>query len=178
MLLTTMCLGLRCSELIGLKWSDFGKGVVRVQRAVVENRVDAVKTRYSEDDMPLDGEVARFLLAWKEKAPTGSEWVFASPADGTRPYRPDTVLRYRIQPVALRLGLGRLGWHDLRHTYRPWLDETGAPLKVQQELMRHADIRTAMNIYGAAMSESKRQANSKIVTLALRRETAVSATAN
>ena len=31
-----------------------------------------------------------------------------------------------------------------------------APLKVQQELMRHADIRTTMNIYGKAMEKSKR----------------------
>jgi integrase len=33
-----------------------------------------------------------------------------------------------------------IGWHTFRHTYRSWLDETGAPMKVQQELMRHASI--------------------------------------
>jgi integrase len=31
-----------------------------------------------------------------------------------------------------------------RGTYRSWLDETGAPMKVQQELMRHASIATTM----------------------------------
>lgn len=35
---------------------------------------------------------------------------------------------------------------------RSWLDETGAPMKVQQELMRHASIQTTMNVYGQAMS--------------------------
>jgi integrase len=39
-----------------------------------------------------------------------------------------------------------------RHTYRSWLDETGAPMKVQQELMHHASIQTTMNVYGQAMS--------------------------
>ena len=29
-------------------------------------------------------------------------------------------------------------------------------MKVEQELMRHADIRTTMNVYGKAMDESKR----------------------
>jgi integrase len=24
-----------------------------------------------------------------------------------------------------------VGWHTFRHTYRSWLDETGAPIKVQ-----------------------------------------------
>jgi integrase len=39
-----------------------------------------------------------------------------------------------------------IGWHTFRHTYRSWLDETGAPMKVQQELMRHASIQTTMNV--------------------------------
>lgn len=61
-----------------------------------------------------------------------------------------------------------LGWHTFRHTYRSWLDETGAPMKVQQELMRHASIQTTMNIYGQAMSTSKREANSKVVEMVLK----------
>jgi integrase len=31
-------------------------------------------------------------------------------------------------------------------------------MKVQQKLMRHADIRTTMNVYGKAMDERKREA--------------------
>ncbi len=40
-------------------------------------------------------------------------------------------------------------------------------LSVQQELMRHADIRTTMNVYGKAMDESKRKAHGKVVRLVL-----------
>jgi len=40
-------------------------------------------------------------------------------------------------------------------------------MKVQQELMRHADIRTTMNFYGKAMDESKRAAYGKVVRLVL-----------
>jgi integrase len=40
---------------------------------------------------------------------------------------------------------GSAGTHTFRHTYRSWLDETGAPMEVQQELMRHASIETTMN---------------------------------
>ena len=39
---------------------------------------------------------------------------------------------------------------------------------VQQKLMRHAQIATTMNVYGDAMMESKRAANSKVVQMALR----------
>ena len=45
---------------------------------------------------------------------------------------------------------------------------TGAPMKVQQELMRHASIQTTMNVYGQAMPESKRAANGKVVTMVLK----------
>jgi integrase len=42
---------------------------------------------------------------------------------------------------------GTIGWHTFRPTDRSWLDETGDPMKVQQELMRHASIQTTMNVY-------------------------------
>ena len=58
--------------------------------------------------------------------------------------------------------------HTFRHTYRTLLDETGAPMRVQQELMRHASIQTTMNVYGQAPTSSKRQANSKVVQMVLR----------
>jgi integrase len=38
---------------------------------------------------------------------------------------------------------------------------------VQQKLMRHADIRTTMNIYGDAATEEMRQAHEKVVRLVL-----------
>ncbi len=56
-------------------------------------------------------------------------------------------------------------WHTFRHTYRSWLDETGAPMKVPQELMRQASIQTTMNVYGRAKTEIKRRANSQVAGL-------------
>jgi integrase len=90
-----------------------------------------------------------------------------------------TQLELRCRPAAIAAGLQRArstitremarnGWHTFRHSYRSWLDETGAPMKVQQELMRHASIQTTMNVYGQALSSSKREANSKIVEMVLR----------
>ena len=78
------------------------------------------------------------------------------------PWEPWSVERRHIIPAAIRCGIGRIGWHSFRHTLRTLLDETGAPMKVQQELMRHADIRTTMNVYGKAMDASKREAHGKV----------------
>jgi hypothetical protein len=47
------------------------------------------------------------------------------------------------------------------------LRQLGVDVKVQQELLRHADIRTTMNVYTQAVSEQKRSAQSSVVRLVL-----------
>ena len=51
----------------------------------------------------------------------------------------------------------------------------GEDLKVQLELLRHADIRTTMNIYTQAMTDQKRQAHSRIVHSVLAKPTELGA---
>jgi integrase len=45
-----------------------------------------------------------------------------------------------------------------------------SPVTVQQELMRHASVITTMDVYGQAMTDSKRQAHSKVVEMILRND--------
>lgn len=172
MVLAAMCLGLRCSELLALKWSDFDweNLTLLVQRSIVAGRVDDVKTEYSSALVPLDPALGDVLLTWKRRTEfdRDTDWVWASPAQaGGRPYRSWGVQQRVIKPAGLRAGLGTIGWHSLRHSYRSWLDATGAPLGVQKDLMRHAAIATTMNVYGGAMTEDKRIANGKVVRMIL-----------
>ncbi len=69
--------------------------------------------------------------------------------------------------AAKAAGIGTVSTHTMRHTYRSWLDAVGTPVAVQQKLMRHADIRTTMNIYGDVVTDEMQQAHSKVVGLAL-----------
>ena len=65
-----------------------------------------------------------------------------------KPYHQESLKKRQLRRAADIIGLPEgIGWHTFRHTYRSWLDETGAPMKVQQELMRHASIQTTMNVY-------------------------------
>lgn len=62
---------------------------------------------------------------------------------------------------------GRIGWHTFRHSYSSLLRQLGVDVKVQQELLRHADIRTTMNVYTQAVSEQKRAARDEVVQMVL-----------
>jgi integrase len=66
-----------------------------------------------------------------------------------------------------KAGIGHVSSHTFRHTHRSWLDAVGTPIGVQQKLMRHADIRTTMNVYGTAATADMALASGKVTALAL-----------
>jgi len=171
MVLIAGCLGLRVSEIVALQWGDFDfPGLtLLIQRSVVHGRVGDVKTEYSRDSVPLDTAVVEALMLHKGRSfSTPEGWLFANPVTG-RPYHQEEIQKKHIRKAGVATGIGGdIGWHTFRHSYRSWLDETGAPLTVQKELMRHASIQTTMNIYGKAMTDSKRQAHSKVVEMVLK----------
>lgn len=173
MVITALSTGLRCSELFALKWLDFDwdRLTILVQRAIVDGVVGDVKTKYSQSGLPLDPVLAEILFTWKRTSQFGgqNDWVFASPQKaGEFPLRSTSVLEKHIKPAALTAGIGsRVGWHTFRHTYSSTLRQLGVDLKVQQELLRHADVRTTMNVYTQAVSEQKRAAHSSVVRMVL-----------
>ena len=174
MVLIAGCLGLRASEIVGLQWKDFDfeKSTLLVQRGVVHGRVDDVKTEYSRDVVPIAPELAKELLAYRDRSyPTKEGWLFANPATD-KPYHQEEIQKKHIRAAAKAAGItSQVGWKTFRHSYRSWLDQTEAPIGVQRELMRHASIQTAMNVYGRAMTDSKRQAHSNVVQMVLKVET-------
>ena len=58
------------------------------------------------------------------------------------------------------------GWL-LVHTYATLLKGNGEDVKVVQELMRHANISVTLNVYAQAITQTKRDAQSRVVSLLL-----------
>ena len=169
--LLCVCLGLRISECLALRWSDIDwlNGSLQVERAIVCQNVDDVKTTESRKQLTIDGSLLERLKVWKQATQFSgaNDWIFASPVQlGRLPWSYDQIWRV-YQKAAKAANLGRLGTHTLRHTFRTWLDSVGTPVGVQQRLMRHADIRTTMNVYGDAVTQDMAEAHGKVVDLAL-----------
>jgi integrase len=168
--LLCVCFGLRISECLALRWSDVDwlKGTLRIERGIVAQRVDVTKTDESRRLLPIVESLLQVLKALRRATqfPSPENWMFASPVQqGRLPWSYDQLWRV-YQKAAAKAGLGTLGTHALRHTYRSWLDAVGTSIAVQQKLMRHADIRTTMNVYGDVVTDEMRQAQGRVVRLA------------
>jgi integrase len=165
------CLGLRVSEILGLQWGDvdFEQLFVTAQRAVVLGTVGKAKTKKSAARMPLDAELATVLLNYQLRTkpnPSPSDWIFSNP-ETNRPWRPSHIQSKYIRPAGIKVVGTAIGCHNFRHTFSTMLRANGADIKVQQELVRHADAATTLNIYTQADSELKRKPVAQVASAIL-----------
>jgi integrase len=170
MALLCVCLGLRISEALALRWADVDwlGSTLCVQRGIVEQVVADVKTEGSARTFTLTSELLERLKSCKQRSDfsDAENWIFASPVKlGRLPYSYTGVWRELVR-AAEAAKIGHLGTHSFRHTHRSWLDAVGTSIAVQQKMMRHADIRTTMNIYGDVVTDEMTTAGEKVSQLA------------
>ncbi len=165
MAIVGVCLGLRWSELVGLKWQDIDwlNGELRLQRAVVKQIEDVVKTVHSGKPLALDTRILDVLKQDKQSSvfTDRQDWVFASPEKNGKLPRSYTSFWEKLGRACQDAGIKHVSPHSFRHSYRAWLDELGTPITVQQRAMRHGDIRVTMS-YGETVGDALREATAKV----------------
>jgi integrase len=173
-LMATVCasLGLRISECLALRWQDIDwlGASVKIERGIVNQIIDNVKTDGSGRPLSIADELLEQLKLWRQitEFATNEDWIFASPIKlGRLPYSYTGFWR-ELDRAGKESGLGHVGTHTFRHSFRSWLDAVGTPVAVQQKLMRHSDIRTTMNVYGDVITDEMETATAKVAELALR----------
>jgi len=139
LLLVALKTGLRQGELIGLQWCDLdlAQGRLNVRRTIWRGVTDLPKGgRERTVDLPTSAVDAlkahrhlrgRFVFCQEDGQPL-TEGKMKQP------------LRRALNRAGISREEGRIGWHDLRHTYASHLAMRGVPLKVIQELMGHVTI--------------------------------------
>jgi len=169
MVILAGCLGLTCSEFVGLRWGDvnWDAATLTVRQSVVNCHVGRPKTAARSKPIPLAAELMSVLRERRNHTayPADSDLVFGSPYKaGAEPYWPDSAFKRVIRPAVKRAGITkRVGWHTFRHSYSTLLRANGTDVKVQSELLRHSNIGTTLNIYTQAVSEQKRAAHEQVV---------------
>jgi integrase len=85
------------------------------------------------------------LQTWCRCPSSEGNWVFPNPNTGN-PYHASPIGQDYIRAAGRKAKLGKdIGWHTFRHAYRSFLDDAGAPVGVQQKLMRHAQVPAISN---------------------------------
>ena len=131
--------GLRQGEIRALQWGDLDleAGRIFVQRTDYRGYIGSPKGGRVRR-LPMTERLRKALKASRHlKGP----WVFCD-LDGKMLSRTeiDTVLFRAVRKVGLR----KIGWHTLRHTFCSHLAMRGVPARTIQELAGHASITTTM----------------------------------
>ncbi|MFH1399168.1 MAG: tyrosine-type recombinase/integrase [Candidatus Woesearchaeota archaeon] len=122
--------GLRCSELINLKWSDidFKRNVIHVKQS--KGKKDRI--------VMLSPKVKKLLNTYPQ---TREGYVFQT-RNGT--YCPRSVSLI-IKSATNRAGIKKkVSPHSLRHAFATHLLENGVSIRVIKELLGHSDIKTTL----------------------------------
>lgn len=160
--LVTMVLyyGLRRSEAIGLKYTaiDFVNNKFTINHTVVKSVTtiskDKTKSDTSKAEFPLLPEVKEMLLTLKTQKEKNrilfgkefhdNDYVFVW--DDGRLYAPDFVSK-KFAKIIKQNNMPAITFHNLRHSTASILLEMGWDIKHIQLWLRHADIKTSLQIY-------------------------------
>lgn len=143
---TAFYAGLRCGELMGLRWEDvdLAAGVIRVERAYDPKAREFVapKSKAGVRRVPIPTALKGYLMTVRTLSGLvfGEEEPFA--------YRTTVERAYKTYREA---GLDRITLHEARHTYASLMIAAGVNAKALQEFMGHESIETTFNLYGHLM---------------------------
>ena len=160
--------GLRIGELCGLQWGDIDleERTLTVRRTVqriycreqaaqtghTELLTGTPKTRSSVRTVPISTLLYPVLRRMDPGDPEA--YVLTGRRKGTEP----RTYRDYFHRLTERLGLPRIHFHGLRHTFATRLIEAGADYKTVSQLLGHASVNITLNLYVHPQMEQKRRA--------------------
>ena len=176
-------LGLRRSEALGVRWSriDFEERCVLLDTKIVETKengkthiqaIEEMKNKSSHRTLPLPDQVYEMLVEIKAKQELYKKMFKSSYSREYDDYvcvnqlgelmKPSYVTEH-FAAIIQELGLRKIRFHDLRHTFASVLINNDVPLINVSRFLGHSDISTTANIY-AHLDKSNKQSSADIMT--------------
>ena len=153
--------GLRISEIFALNKSDidFINDTITVNKQLLEREgknkdlkiKTKLKTSSSNSVLPLVPTLKEILIEWfdinpYEKVVCNEEGYYLNPVSA----------QARVKKIASDLGIQGFHFHMLKHTLITNLYKSGVDVKTTQELARHSNINTTLNVYTHLEENSKK----------------------
>ena len=158
--------GLRIGEVCALKWEDFdvAAGVIKVSKTIqriymvdgdkksTELIVDSPKTKNSNREIPMTKELLSIVKPLK-KVVRSDFYVLTNTANPTEPRTYRVYFNHLLQEV----GLSRMRFHGLRHSFATRCIESKCDYKTVSVLLGHSNISTTLNLYVHPNMEQKKK---------------------
>ena len=166
--------GLRIGEVCGLKWSDYNvsNNTLTINRTIeriytIDNGqrksrvvVSTPKTASSNRTIPMNKKLQK-VLKELEKVVNKDFYIISN---SEKPIEPRTYRNY-YNKVLSKLGIAKLKFHGLRHSFATRCIENNCDYKTVSVLLGHADVSTTMNLYVHPNMEHKKKCIERLVKI-------------
>ena len=158
--------GLRIGEVCALQWDDIDvtAGVIRVSKTIqriylvdgdekyTELIIDKPKTKNSIREIPMTRDLLSLVRPLK-KIVRGDFYVLTNAANPTEP----RTYRSYFNKLQKELGLPKMRFHGLRHSFATRCIESKCDYKTVSVLLGHSNISTTLNLYVHPNMEQKKK---------------------
>ncbi len=158
--------GLRIGEVCALQWDDIDvtAGVIRVSKTIqriylvdgmvkyTELIVDRPKTKNSIREIPMTRDLLALVRPLK-RIVRGDFYVLTNAANPTEP----RTYRSYFNKLQKELGLPKMRFHGLRHSFATRCIESKCDYKTVSVLLGHSNISTTLNLYVHPNMEQKKK---------------------
>ena len=158
--------GLRIGEVCALQWDDIdvasgvihvGKTIQRIylvdgQEKYTELIIDKPKTKNSIRDIPMTRDLLSLVRPLK-RIVRGDYYVLTNSAEPTEP----RTYRSYFNKLQKELGLPKMRFHGLRHSFATRCIESKCDYKTVSVLLGHSNISTTLNLYVHPNMEQKKK---------------------
>lgn len=153
--------GIRIGELIALEWQDvdFDKGLIYINKTAYRDKsktgewevyIDKPKTKSSERVIPLPTCIINLM---KEYSITSrSNYVIENKKSERMSIR---SYQYIFEKITEKVGIRKLNFHAIRHTFATRAIECGMDIKTLSEIMGHKNASITLNRYAHSMLDTK-----------------------
>ena len=169
-ILLTLYTGLRIGEVCGLKWEniDFENHALYVKRTIQRVKCDdgIKKTKLIESTPKSKSSIRKvpipaFIVDLLKKYYTNDEDFILS--GSTKLYDP-RLLENSFSRLIKKVGLKKIKYHALRHTFATRSIEAGVDIKTLSELLGHSTVDITLKTYVHTSDELKKKSIDKLVS--------------
>jgi len=146
-------LGLRPSEIAGLKWEDIDDDFVHIRRAAVRGVVGGTKTPEAQASLPLIQPVKGLLSLWRARnAAVSAGWVFRNAKGG--PLNVESFCRNVMIPILGKAGVPWKSLYAARRGCATMLTGLTGNVIAARAVLRHKSMLTLLGHYDKANVEA------------------------